>query len=392
MDKNNKKTFAKESSITSESNISTPLVNESELYLNGEHLIQNEKIQLLFQKCKPRNDHQTIEFKASRKTPTSRNLKSVGTSFHQTHLNSASISKMNNKLENLQSSPDHLHLGQFSEPDQNLKKNNKHEQKENYVETNPFRISTNNRYFYNSNESLLNNNHSAAAASYNSSSMHHYHYPSMVRRNYQIMASEERSCYLEADEIEHNPYVLESCAGLENTIPSSILQSTPPATPPVLATSPIDLSPLEGNKSLWDLSPVKETNSTGVKSQLQENTSFSRSHKSSYKKLLSSPVSFEEDLESGHFYYNNKNTYYQAPQTDSDSNEPATQSDNKKNDQKSSYRKSSIIHSESNEFLYAEINKKEDRKMVKSKSGSGIMGSFFFQYKCTFVNFLLNYF
>lgn len=398
LDKSIKNALAKETSGPGDSvntNTNNSFANNSGVNFNGDPLVPTEKIQLLFPKCKPRNDYQyqTSTAITPQDTPTSTNLISIASSsssqsiqmFNTQANSSASNFNMNNsKLMKLQSplSPDHKkpHLSQFqADQGKNLKTSSKHEQPENYVETNPFRIGSNNRYFYTPNDSLFNNNNNSAlaAASNNSSMMHHYHYPSMTHRNYQ-MASDDRNYYFEPDEIEHNPYMVDTPVSTMNTIPSSILKTTPPATPPALTTTPVDTSPLGSNRNMWDLSPIKTTTPTRLKTSSPTLGQYSRgTHRGSYKKLLASPVPIEEDLETGHFYYNNKKPYYQAPQTDSDSNEPATFSDVhevEKMKTKMSFNKSKMKHSESSDYIYAEVKKKEERKIVKSKSGSGIMG------------------
>lgn len=383
-------------------NTNNSFANNSGVNFNGDPVVPNEKIQLLFPKCKPRNDYQyqTSTATTPQDTPTSTNLISIASSsssqsiqmFNTQANSSASNFNMNNsKLMKLQSplSPEHKkpHLSQFADQGKNLKTSSKHEQPENYVETNPFRIGSNNRYFYTPNDSLFNNNNNnsaLAASSNNSSMMHHYHYPPMSHRNYQ-MTADDRSYYFEPDEIEHNPYMVDTTpVSTMNTIPSSILKTSPPATPPALTTTPVDTSPLGSNRNMWDLSPIKTTTPTRIKSQSPTPGQYLRgSHRGSYKKLLASPVPIEEDLETGHFYYNNKKPYYQAPQTDSDSNEPATFSDVhevEKMKMKTSFNKSKMKHSESSDYIYAEVKKKEERKIVKSKSGSGIMGEFIFEF------------
>jgi hypothetical protein len=400
LDKSIKNALAKETtsgpaSDSVNTNTNNSFANNSGVNLNGDP--PNEKIQLLFPKCKPRNDYQyqTSTATTPQDTPTSTNLISIASPsssqsiqmFNTQANSSASNFNMNNsKLLKLQSplSPDHKkpHLSQFADQGKTLKTSSKHEQPENYVETNPFRIGSNNRYFYTPNDSLYNNNinSSALAASSNNSSssmMHHYHYPPMSHRNYQ-MTSDDRNYYFEPDEIEHNPYMVDAPpVSTMNTIPSSILKTTPPATPPALTTTPVDTSPLGSSRNMWDLSPIKTSTPTRIKTQSPTPVYSRSSHRGSYKKLLASPVPIEEDLETGHFYYNNKKQYYQAPQTDSDSNEPATFSDVhevEKMKTKTSFNKSKMKHSESSDYIYAEVKKKEERKIVKSKSGSGIMG------------------
>ena len=401
LDKSIKNALAKETAGPSDSvntNTNNSFANNSGVnFNNGDPVVPNEKIQLLFPKCKPRNDYQyqTSTATTPQDTPTSTNLISIASSsssqsiqmFNTQANSSASNFNMNNsKLMKLQSplSPDHKkppHLSQFADQGKNLK-SSKHELPENYVETNPFRIGSNNRYFYTPNDSMFNNNNSSAlaASSNNNSMMHHYHYPPMSHRNYQ-MTSDDRNYYFEPDEIEHNPYMVDTPVSTMNTIPSSILKTTPPATPPALTTTPVDTSPLGSNRNMWDLSPIKTTTPTRIKTQSPTLGQYTRgSHRGSYKKLMASPVPIEEDLETGHFYYNNKKAYYQAPQTDSDSNEPATFSDIhevEKMKSKTASGKSKMKHSESSDYIYAEVKKKEERKIVKSKSGSGIMGKIY---------------
>jgi hypothetical protein len=396
LDKGIKNALAKETTSGPRDSVNTNTNNSfaktSGVKLHGDPLVPHEKIQSLFPKCKPRNDYQYQTSTATTPQDTTTNLISIASSsssqsiqMFNTQANSSSASNFNmnnSKLLKLQSplSPDHKkpHLSQFADQSKTLKTSSKHEQPENYVETNPFRIGSNNRYFYTPNDSLFNNNSALAATSNNSSSsmMHHYHYPPMNHRNYQ-MTSDDRNYYFEPDEIEHNPYMVDTPVSTMNTIPSSILKTTPPATPPALTTTPVDTSPLGSRGNMWDLSPIKTTTPTRIKTQSPTPVYSRGSHRGSYKKLLASPVPIEEDLETGHFYYNNKKQYYQAPQTDSDSNEPATFSDVhevEKMKTKMSFNKSKMKHSESSDYIYAEVKKKEERKIVKSKSGSGIMG------------------
>jgi hypothetical protein len=290
-------------------------------------------------------------------------------------------SKQQMKLQSQPLSPDHKkQQHQFAKLSSTM--SNKHEQNDNYVETNPFRIGSNNRYFYaQQNDPLFN---SASSATSNNPIMYHYQ-PSSAYSSYQ----QERNYFLEPDEIEHNPYAVDVPAVTTqiNTIPSSILKTTPPDTPPALqpCTTPVDSSPLGSSRNLWDLSPIKIKSSTPTRIKTQSPTPhYTRPHRGSYKKLLASPVPIEEDLETGHYYYNNKKPYYQAPQTDSDSNEPATFNDVHEvekfkpksyfNSKTKSSGNNKMKHSESSDVIYAEVKKKDERKIVKSKSGSGIMG------------------
>lgn len=376
--------------------------------LPGDQLPPNKKIQLMFPKCKPRYDYQyqtsttatTTPTTSTQDTPVSTNSVSFASTSSSsqsvklinTQANSNSSFNMNNRiLMKLQSplSPDHKTTSnhqppshkssQFSDHAKNLKSSSKHEHNDNYVETNPFRIGSSNQYFYTPNDSLFDNNNSALAASTNNNSMmHQYHYPPLVHQSYQ-MAMEDRNYFFEPDEIEHNPYIVDTMTSSINTIPSSIIKTTPPATPPALTTTPVDSSPIGSSRNIWDLSPIKSNTPSRIKTQSPTQAPFLRSSKGSYKKLLASPVPIEEDLETGYFYYNNKKPYYQAPQTDSDSNEPATftdvhELDGVKVKAKSTLGKSKLKHSESSDYIYAEVKKKEERKVVKSKSGSGIMG------------------
>ncbi|KAG5681170.1 hypothetical protein PVAND_010628 [Polypedilum vanderplanki] len=461
LDKNIKKALGKDSTATTAGSVTTSpgesgtLNNSSSVYNSGgsnnfkkeTFLPAEEKIQLLFPKCKPRSDHHGLNNTTSTQDTFTTDLISIASSSstssqsklslntiiqqHSTQVNNNCNNNNNNKQMKLQSplSPDHKnkiqhHLQYLNNNTSNsnseqakLSKiitSNKHEQNNsdnNYIETNPFRIGSNNRYFYaqpTQNDLLLfnNNNNSAipsaantasslAAAQTSSAAMHHYnHYTNASTSGYYQSSSHDRHNYfLEPDEIEHNPYILDTHTSsttnvsnsLANTIPSSVLKTTPPDTPPALqpcTTTPVDLSPLGSNRNLWDLSPIKSTTPTRIKTQSPSPTIYSRPHRGSYKKLLASPVPIEEDLEMGHYYYNNKKPYYQAPQTDSDSaNEPATFNDiheTEKIKPKASYfSKSKVKHSESSDVIYAEIRKdrgiKEERKMIKSKSGSGIM-------------------
>ena len=418
LDKSTKKNLTKDISDQSDSanaDRNNSFENyKSEANSQSDRLPLNEKIQLMFPKCKPRNDYQyqTPLTTPPQDTPISTNLISIASSsttqsvkLINTQTNSSAINfNMNNRiLMKLQSplSPDHKkhqhsQKNQFSENVKTLKSCNKHEQNDNYVETNPFRIGSSDQYFY-TNDLLYDNNNSALAASNDSSMLDQYHYPPMAHPSYQTSV-EDRKYFFEPDEIEHNPYSADTMRSSINTIPSSILKTTPPETPPALTTtprtSPVETSPLGHNRNTWDLSPIKNTTPSRIKIQSPTPTPFSRSHKGSYKKLLASPVPIEEDLETGHFYYNNKKSYYQAPQTDSDSNEPATLHDVQEVENskfKSLLSTNKVKHSESNDFIYVDVKKNEERKILKSKSGSGIMGKYEYilnTYFLTLTNFI----
>lgn len=428
LDKSIKKALAKDTSASSLAAGSTSaVVDVTTSSINNlssaVSLPPEEKIEILFPKCKPR-----IEYSSSLDIPphSSSDLISITSPTSSTSLitttttttlvptpynNNNTQQHLVNKQLKLQSqplSPDHKkQQHQFSKLSSSSSSaatmsNNKHELNDNYVETNPFRIGSNNRFFYaqQQNDSLFNNNSATASSSSNSNSnamMHHYHYqPSSSAYHHSTSYQpDSRNYFLEPDEIEHNPYTMDVPSAVATTtpintlIPSSILKTSPPDTPPALqpCTTPVDSSPLGSSRNLWDLSPIKIKSSTPtrIKSQSSPSSHYTpRPHRGSYKKLLASPVPIEEDLETGHYYYNNKKPYYQAPQTDSDSNEPVTFNDvheNEKLKPKSAYfatkakaNANKMKHSESSDVIYAEVRKKEERKMVKSKSGSGIMG------------------
>jgi hypothetical protein len=420
LDKSIKKALTKDTKSAGDSGSS---VNVNSANSNFAHsgVPPDDKIQLLFPKCRPRSDYQLLATSQDTPTPTTSDLLSISSpSSHSiTQLSSSQMynnsnnnnnninnitqaSNINSKHLKLQSplSPDHKkQQHQYSIEQAKLQTSNKHEQNDNYVETNPFRIGSNNRYFYTpqqqqqhqlQNDSLFNNNNSsmATASSNSNNALMHHHYPPSFHQNYLPL---DRNYFLEPDEIEHNPYmdvltpsvtsaVMSSAlsASTINTVPSSILKTSPPETPPALTTTPIEMSPLGSSRNLWDLSPIKSNTPTRIKTQSP--ILYTRPHRGSYKKLLASPVPIEEDLETGHYYYNNKKPYYQAPQTDSDSNEPATFNDVREVEKikpKASFfgkTKASLKHSESSDVIYAEVRKKDERKVVKSKSGSGIMG------------------
>lgn len=427
LDKSIKKALAKDTSASSMSASNTSAIdsannaNSSSSGVIGDlSLPPDEKLEILFPKCKPRMEYQN-SITSPLDIPTSSDLISITSSssslLHSTVLTTttptlvpspynknnnnnnnlntqqqaSNIKIMNNskqqmKLQSQPLSPDHKkQQNQFTKLSSSMSA--KHEQNDNYVETNPFRIGSNNRYFYaQQNDSLFNNN--SASASTNNTMMHHYHYqPSNA---YHSSYQQERNYFLEPDEIEHNPYAMDVPpvnTTPMNTIPSSILKTTPPDTPPALqpCTTPVDSSPLGSSRNLWDLSPIKIKSSTPTRIKTQSPTShYTRPHRGSYKKLLASPVPIEEDLETGHYYYNNKKPYYQAPQTDSDSNEPATFNDVHEvekfkpksyfNSKTKSSGNNKMKQSASSDVIYAEVKKKDERKVVKSKSGSGIMG------------------
>lgn len=397
LDKNNKKTLQKDTFDLSET-INGERINNIENRntirrenLDCDQLPSNDKIQLMFPKCKPRNEYQyQTSAKTSQDIPititsfsSSQSAKLINTqansSAHNLNMNNRILMKLHSPISPDHKTQQHLLKSQFSEHAKNLKSNIKHESNDNYVETNPFRIGSNKQYFHTPNNSLYDNNNSSLAASNNNSMMDQYHYPPLALHGYQT-SLEDRSYFLESDEIDHNPYTVYAMGSSHNTIPSSILKTSPPATPPALTTprtTPVDTSLLESNRNIWDLSPIKTTTPSRIKTQSPITAPFSRTTKGSYKKLLASPIPIEEDLESGHFYYNNKKSYYQTLQTDNDLNEPATIQDVQEIEgakQKSLLNKSKMQHSESNDFLYADVKKNEDKKIVKSKSGSGIMG------------------
>jgi hypothetical protein len=432
LDKSIKKALAKDTSASSLATGTSAVVDVTTSSINNLSAVSlppEEKIEILFPKCKPR-----IEYSTSLDMPHSSDLISItsptSSSHHSTtatttlvptpYNNNLSFQQQqqhlvsNSKQLKLQSqplSPDHKkqQQHQFSKLSSSSSSasttaaamsNNKHELNDNYVETNPFRIGSNNRFFYaQQNDSLFNNNSATASSSSaalssstNNAMMHHYHYQPSSAYHHSSYQQDSRNYFLEPDEIEHNPYTMDVPAVATTTpintlIPSSILKTTPPDTPPALqpCTTPVDSSPLGSSRNLWDLSPIKIKSSTPTRIKSQSPSShYTRPHRGSYKKLLASPVPIEEDLETGHYYYNNKKPYYQAPQTDSDSNEPVTFNDvheNEKIKPKSAYfatkaksNANKMKHSESSDVIYAEVRKKEKRKMVKSKSGSGIMG------------------
>lgn len=395
LDKNIRKALTKDNldpSNTINTNTNNSGINNSGANFSGERLPPNDKIQLLFPKCKPRNDYQyqTSLTASTAATQETSNLVSVASSSSQAIQLSNTLLADNFNMNNSkhikllsQISPDHnksYSSAQLSDHAKKLKTNNKYEPIDNYADTNPFRTDSNNQYFYTPNDSLFDNNNSALAPTENTSMMHHYHYPPYSHRSYQRNL-EDRSYFFEPDEIEHNPYMVQQQDSMPsgtmiNTVPSSILKSSPPATPPALTTTPIDSSPM-GNRNIWDLSPIKHATPTRINTHSP--IPFMRSHKASHHKILSSPPPAPiEDLETGHFYYNNKKPYYQPSQVDSDSNEPVTVTDLKEVEKPPRvdllHSKSKIKHSESTDYIYSEVKKKEERKIPKSKSGSGIMG------------------
>lgn len=393
LDKKTRKTLAKDS-LSLRDSISTNtnrISNNSVLNFEGDQSQTKESIQMLFPKCKPRNDYQTSTITSTSQNTTSTNLVSTASSssqstqlFSNTHANNTvtSFNINNSKLLKLQS-PDHhmkLHLDMThtSDIDQNVKANLKLEKKDNnYVETNPFRINSNNRSIYHQNDLLFNCNNSAlAATSSNNNNMHHYHYPSLSHRSFPTNPV-DRSYYFEPDEIEHNPYAVNSKVNAVN-IPPSNLKITPPLseTPPALTTTPIHSSPLGSNKNMWDLSPIKANTPKRVKTQ-SPTAQQPRCQKGQYKKLLVSPDPIEEDLEAGHFYYNDKNSYYQTQSTCADLKDHEISNDETSEENfavKHFYSKPKLKQSENRDFVYTELKKNEERRIVKSKSGSGIMG------------------
>lgn len=430
-------------------------VNDSNLLLPS-----SEKIQMLFPKCKPKTDYKTPQDTSSSSANNS-NLISIDSSStplinkqppqYTTNNSSSTIGSSynlsNSKLLKLQPpiSPSsnsskkrqqQHHLNNFNDELKSSLKGNSSSSK-NYIETNPFRINSNNRYFYTSNDSLFNNNNSVSSSSIvnnscimqqqqppplsqQSQQQHHYNCPPLSHRSYQINSSDDRDYYFEPDEVEHNPYVIDSVknnvssSSTMNTIPSSILKTTPPATPPALTMSPVDSSPLN-SRNMWDLSPIKTTTPTRIKTQSPINMQYPRSNRGSYKKLLASPVPIEEDLETGHVYSfnnsmtstnNNNKKYYQALQMDNnipndftspslssslsvsqqqhmvggsaaEIHEPSLTTSSKMKCNASGNNNTNCSSSSSSkqlDYMYDDFKIKDERRMVKSKSGSGIMG------------------
>lgn len=379
LDTNIKELLSKDTSVSSESNTNT---NNSITKNNGSDLIgatlpPNEKLQLLFPKCKPRNDSQYMTSATTQDTQTARKFNSIPiTQFSETHERNSVFSMNHSNYLKLQSSSTHAdnknlytNSSYLSEPGKKVKMNNKNEQSESFLENTPFGGSS--RYFCAPNDSLLNNNSGMAS---NSGMMNHYNFPPFLQRNYQMIASEDCNYYFEPDEEEHNPYMVMPSSTV-NTLPASVLKASPPATPPALSTSPADLSPIGGSRNIWNLSPIKTNTQTQLKTQSPTSNPMLGNQRGPYKKILVSPVPIEEDLETGHYHYNNKKTYYQAPQTDSDSSEQVKFSDcmeSEKSKLKSFYPGTRLKNSESSDYIYAEVKKKCERKIKKSKSA--IMG------------------
>lgn len=420
-------------------------------------LPSSEKIQMLFPKCKPKSEYPITGTKTPQDTsssatnssnliPIESTITTATTSsyssssslpkpYNNTQINSSCIGSnfnlSNSKLLKLQppispskkkSLSSHVNNNSNQLNDEirgssvssgGLVKN-KTRIDTNYAETNPFRINTNssNRYFYNTspNDSLFNShissvNNSSIMQQQQSqqSQQHHYNCPPLSHRNYQLNASsDERDYYFEPDEVEHNPYVIDTVvknnisSATMNTIPPSILKTTPPATPPALTMSPVDSSPLS-NRNMWDLSPIKTTTPTRIKTQSPINLQYPRSNRGSYKKLLASPVPIEEDLETGHVYNygnstssgsilnSNSKKYYQVLQMENNTNEftsssVVSHSGNSENHEPNKMKCSGVVGNGNNsssklEYMYDEFKIKDERRMVKSKSGSGgIMG------------------
>lgn len=449
-------------------------------------LPSSEKIQMLFPKCKPKSEYpltassktlqdtspssSLIPIESTVTTATTSSYSQPKSSYNNTtQINSSCIGNSsfnlsNSKLLKLQPpiSPSKKKLSSSSHMNEELRgssvisssavglKNKsgssgglssaRHEAN-NFAETNPFRINnSSNRYFYNtSNDSLFGNNNNNNLSVNNSSSImhqqhqqsqptsqqHHYNCPPLSHRSYQLnnASSDDRDYYFDSDEVEHNPYVIDTVvksnlsSSTMNTIPSSILKTTPPATPPALTMSPVDSSPLS-NRNMWDLSPIKTTTPTRIKTQSPINLQYPRSNRGSYKKLLASPVPIEEDLETGHVYsYGNKTSsssvasllnnsskkYYQALQMDNNSsNEFTLQSSSvvaasatttatttsslpqhNENHESTKMKCSGVVGNGNTSSscskqldysMYDEYKIKDERRMVKSKSGSGIMG------------------
>lgn len=406
-------------------------------------LPSSEKIQMLFPKCKPKSDSapsssDLIPIESTVTTATTSSYSSTSQPkipYNTQQINSSCIGNSfnlsNSKLLKLQppispskkaNSKLHLNESVVNSSSTLVKNKSGRIDVNSFAETNPFRINnSSNRYFYNtSNDSLFSNNNINNNLSVNNSSImhqqqsqqsqqqsHHYNCPPLSHRSYQHNVPDDRDYYFEPDEVEHNPYVIDTVvkAPQMNTIPSSILKTTPPATPPALTMSPVDSSPLS-NRNMWDLSPIKTTTPTRIKSQSPINLQYPRSNRGSYKKLLASPVPIEEDLETGHVYnYGNSTSsgsilnssskkYYQVLQMDNNNTSEFTSSSTAAVAPPSS----SLQHSESHESnkmkcsgivgngntssssskldysMYDEFKIKDERRMVKSKSGSGIMG------------------
>lgn len=411
---NNKKSQHKDTSnLASPSDMSNN--NNSNINTSGvsndSFIPPSEKLSLLFPKCRPRNDAnlsnqnpnqttsgttmlpststvttmKTTSMLSSSQSATSNlNPNSSSTSLSQSTLYNNTQPIISNTLNNIENnnnikqqlklSPEHNKNCQHS-----LVTTQIEQRHENYVETNPFRIGNNSnnipssenrydRYYYYNSNSISNSNNM----------MHPHH----LQSSGYSLDSDNKKFFLEPDEVEHNPY-MESNRPVMATIPSSVLSHTPPDTPPALTTTPTDLSPIASNRHLWDLSPIKTTTPTKIKNQSPTGALYSgRGLKSSFKKRINS--SDEENFERNNYYYSKK-SLYQPSQLIADNHELSDTKEMLADDTdlytkiKSSSR-NRMKQSESSDVIYGEAKKKDERKMVKSKSGSGIIGNYFFDF------------
>lgn len=388
LDQNIKKAFQKDKRLT-DSECSFENHRSDEKFNYSDTSIPNEKIQSMFPKCKPRNDQCQYQTFRKKQQDFSRptNLTSIESSLTNSAIDKRANSNNNNSNLNNKSltkiqSPDHKNQ-QHSHNDKFMERHVKNfgikmEKNHDYVETNPFRTGNNNQYFCTPIDTLYGNKNSTLASSNNNRVMDRHHYPPMNDLDYQS-AMEDRNYFFEPDEIEHNPYMIHSIGSSRKSVHSTILNTSPPATPLALSvspkTTPTETSPLRSNQNTWDLSPIKSTTASLIKAQLSSPNLFTRSNKGSYKRLTS-PIPVEEDLETGHFSYNSKKNYYE--ETDSDLNELATIQNVHDVD---SYKYKSLPampetkeQLESNDFVYNDFKKKEETQIIKSKCGSGIMG------------------
>ena len=326
----------------------------------------SDQLSLLFPKCKPRSDvnsNQTIQAANAASLTTSIKTTAISSSHSPSNLGTPQSTQFSNSIKQMKQtqSPPHKNRHTFDQPPF------KHEK---YVETNPFRTGNNFNSYNNSSDRFYYYNNPATAPSTNPGIMQNqHHYPAYHQaNNYPIV--ENRSYYMEPDEVEHNPYQVEPTQSMV-TIPSSTLSTTPPATPPALTQNSPDESPRSSSRNLWDLSPIKSSTPSRVKSQSPTGFYPSKSHKSSFKQMLTSPL--EDDLDNGIYYYNQQNQF-QPPMSDSASAHGLTfpEEIDVKQKQKSFGRTKAKLSEP--EVVYAEVKKKEDRKIVKSKSGSGIIG------------------
>jgi hypothetical protein len=391
-------------SSNNNNNTSSGVTNANESFLPS-----NDKLSLLFPKCRPRNDANlnqgsstsgAMSQSTNSSTATMKTTSMLSSSQSASNLNTASSALSQLTSYNTQSN-NNIHNNNFINNNNNNNNNISKQVKlspdhknyqlssatlhDSYAETNPFRIGNSNSSINNTNDIYSTNlsrydryNYYYNPTSTNSNSMmhpHHHHASGTFQSLHH--ESDNANFFADPDEIEHNPY-LETIKTVA-TIPSSVLNTTPPATPPALTNTPTDMSPISTNRNMWDLSPIKTTTPTKIKNQSPSNALYNRGLKASYKKRIT--TSDDENSERHNYFYSKK-SYFATSQLENDNSDFVESTDNFEKDETPDFYskikssgKNKVKQSESCNALCSETKKKDDRKIVKSKSGSGIMGN-----------------